>query len=220
MLASLCGSLQTAASAYWTVQGRSTSITAAECKPFAEVAELHKKLLEQKAMVGKVIDTCQSRLLSWTLSSSKILDEAKKAAQPPAAARPTCPKHPNGCPVAGSQPRPGNPTAAAAAQAALPAANPKPVAVQAAAASTASAAGPAAQAAATVNGVAKQAPTASTAAAAPAKPKADPLKAADIKRKSVSDQHHANEAAQKEGTVQQPAAASPSQDTGESATMT
>lgn len=62
-------------------------------------------------MVGKVIDTCQSRLLSWSISSSQLLQTAKEAAAPR-----TCLNHPNGCPVPGSAAALSQPVIEAAAQ--------------------------------------------------------------------------------------------------------
>lgn len=201
------------------MQARSRGIATTDSHELAILSTSQSKILEQKVMVGKVIDTCQSRLLSWSISANPLLQSAKEASTP---AR-TCLNHPNGCPVPGSaqaqiantaaaQPQP-EPQAAAssAAQAQPQASNTAATQTQPAAAAQASPAGGQA--------VAQQ--TATSAAPAPVS-RTDHLQARDDRQKQLNDQYLALQAQQAQGeagqqgqNTKQQTAASSSKDDGE-----
>lgn len=208
----------------YDLQARARGFTAIENGEISILAAFQNKILEQKVMVGKVIDTCQSRLLSWSLSSSQLIQTAKESSAPLR----TCPNHPNGCPVPGAaaQQQPASPAAIqaqpqatnnAAVQAQPPAssaavvqAQPQVTAATAAAANGRAASRQVAQ------------PVTSTAAAEATR--TEHLQARDNKQKQLDAQYHAlqaqqaaQEAAAHQGqTGNRPGAASSSNDSGES----
>jgi len=177
-------------------------------------------------MVGKVIDTCQSRLLSWSISANPLLQSAKEASTP---AR-TCLNHPNGCPVPGSAKTQAQVANAAAAQsqsqaAASSAAQAQPQASNTAATQTQPQPATAAAAQANAAGgqaVAQQAAKPATSAAPAPVSRTEHLQARDDRQKQLNDQYLAlqaqqaqSDAVQQGQNAKQQTAASSSKDDGQ-----
>lgn len=191
------------------VQARARGISAADCSEISILTAFHNKVLEQKVMVGKVIDTCQSRLLSWSLSSSQLIQTAKEAAAPPPR---TCPNHPNGCPKPGTLVQP---QAAAQPQAVATkvAAQSQPQGSTAQAQTSPAATPPSASA----RGVSKQAAQPKAVAGATAT-STEHLQSAADRQKQLDDKYaaiNAQQAVVQPGTPPPPPAASSSKDDGE-----
>ena len=174
-------------------------------------------------MVGKVIDTCQSRLLSWSLSSSQLIQTAKESSAPLR----TCPNHPNGCPIPGAaaQQQPASPAAIQAQPQSTnnAAVQAQPLASNAAAVQAQPQVTAATAAAANGRG-ARQAAQPVTSTAAAEATRTEHLQARDNKQKQLDAQYHAlqaqqaaQDAAAHQGqTGNRPGAASSSNDSGES----
>lgn len=205
------------------LQARSRGIATTDSHELAILSTSQSKILEQKVMVGKVIDTCQSRLLSWSISANPLLQSAKEASTP---AR-TCLNHPNGCPVPGSAQSQIANTAAAQPQpdpqaAASSAVQAQPQASNTAATQTQPTAAAAQASAAGGQAVAQQAAKAATSAAPAPVSRTEHLQARGDRQKQLNDQYLALQAQQAQGeagqqgqNTKQQTAASSSKDDGE-----
>ena len=161
--------------------------------------------------MGKVIDTCQSRLLSWSLSSSQLIQTAKEASAPPPR---TCPNHPNGCPKPGSLVQPQAAAAATQPVAAKVSAQVSAAQPQGSSAQPQTSAA-AAQPSAAVRGVSKQAAQPKAAVAGATATSTEHLQSAADRQKQLDDKYAAISAQQavvQPGTP--PPAASSSKDDG------